>query len=155
MNLIDCGSVVRDRFGVGSRRRAVACASRARLLFCHSRWPRARADGRRSRRRLVCTNGFADISRPFPLFRRRDAFHPLSAKGGGKILHPTILHQTRTRASRCKSIKLRPRSSASQERPSWPGRVSPGARGTSSSASRRTVVTLEEAAVVLRRPLRS
>ena len=65
-------------------------------------------------------------TRPFPLFRRRDVFHPLSAEGGGKILP-----QTRTRASRCKSIKL-PRSSASQERPSWPGRVSPGARGASS-----------------------
>ena len=65
-------------------------------------------------RRLACAptvgiaKRFADIKSTFPLFRRRDVLRSLSAEGGGKILP-----QTRTRASRRKSIRLS-RSSTSQ-----------------------------------------
>ena len=78
-------------------------------------------------RRLACAptvgiaKRFADINSTFPLFRRRDVLRSLSAEGGGKILP-----QTRTRASRRKSIMLS-RSSTSQ-RLSQPGPRRPGPR---------------------------
>jgi hypothetical protein len=134
---------IRERRRATARRRFSAWMSRAHRVRAHFFVIVSGVSC--AGRRLACAptvgiakKRFADIKSTFPLFRRRDVLRSLSAEGGGKILP-----QTRTRASRRKSITSCQGQVQVKPRLSQPGPRRPGPRGTSwaSQVLRRTVVT--------------
>jgi len=147
-----------SRWCASARRRSstlsAACAPHARSLFCHSKWPRLRADGRRLRRRLVS-----------PTVRRHQIDISLaacfvdamsSAPSAQRAVVQFYLKQGLVQAA----ARVSSHGQVQVEETPLVTRV-PGARALGSdtpsfaSASRRTVVTLGEAAVGFRRSLRS
>jgi len=91
-------ATARRRFSTSS----VACAPRARLPFCHSRWSRVRADGRRSRRRLVFTNGSQTSNSTFsPVSSTRCLPPPSAQRAAEKFYLKQGLVQAAARASSC------------------------------------------------------
>jgi len=133
----------------------VACAPHALPFLCHSKWSRARADGRRLRRRLVSPTvrrHQIDLSLA-ACFVDAMSSTPSAQRAVVQFYLKQGLVQAAARASSQGQVQVQetPLVTRVPGPPMGVGITNP----SFASASRRTVVTLGEAAVGFRRLLRS